>query len=72
MKATSATTIFSSKHLGNEREVVVWLPPSYMANPTMRFPTLYLQDGAFVLDSDQRHGEVKVGVDSWVEELVNP
>jgi enterochelin esterase-like enzyme len=36
---------FHSKFLPKDRDVIVWLPPGYDANPTKRYPVLYMQDG---------------------------
>ena len=36
---------FESKLLNNRRRVYVYLPPSYEANETQRFPTFYVHDG---------------------------
>ena len=60
----------SSEKLGTARGISVWLPPSYGILSNNRYPTLYFQDGSFVLDSDTRCGDLKAGADSWVEELV--
>ena len=36
---------FHSKFLPKDRDVIVWLPPGYDANPTKRYPVLYMHDG---------------------------
>ena len=59
-----------SEKLGNQRDVLVWLPPSYREHPDRRYPTLYLQDGQAVFDSDPRYGDTKVGADSWAAKLI--
>ncbi len=41
---------FASAYLPNERDVNIWLPPSYGAEPDRRFPVLYLQDGQNLMD----------------------
>lgn len=42
---------FVSRILGNRRDVLVWLPPQYAAEPRRRFPVLYLHDGQNVFDA---------------------
>ncbi|RKH45150.1 alpha/beta hydrolase-fold protein [Corallococcus sicarius] len=32
------------------RDVIVWLPPGYDANPTRRYPVLYMHDGQNLMD----------------------
>src|SRR5690349_13929954 len=39
-----------SGELGNRRDLVVYLPPSYPANPERHYPTLYFQDGQNLFD----------------------
>jgi predicted alpha/beta superfamily hydrolase len=41
---------FPSTHLGNERSLVVWVPPDYDLAPERRHPVLYLHDGQNVFD----------------------
>src|SRR5439155_1669105 len=36
---------FASKQLGNERRLLVWLPPGYEHDAARRYPVLYLHDG---------------------------
>ena len=36
---------FDSPQLQNKRDLVVWLPPSYNAEPARRYPVLYVHDG---------------------------
>lgn len=40
----------SSAFLRRERDVLVWLPPSYSLEPEVRYPVLYMQDGQQVFD----------------------
>jgi predicted alpha/beta superfamily hydrolase len=35
----------TSVHLGNQRPIFVWLPPSYSDQPDRTYPVLYMQDG---------------------------
>jgi predicted alpha/beta superfamily hydrolase len=39
---------FHSKFLPKNRDVIVWLPPGYAAEPDKRYPVLYMHDGANV------------------------
>ena len=41
---------FASKNLGNERNLLVWLPPGYDDNRTVRYDVLYMQDGQNAFD----------------------
>lgn len=41
---------FRSRFLPSDRDVVVWLPPGYNAEPARRYPVLYLQDGQNLFD----------------------
>lgn len=42
---------FHSQFLPTDRDVLVWLPPGYHAQPWRRYPVLYLQDGQNLFDS---------------------
>ncbi len=41
---------FGSNHLGAPRNVLVYLPPGYGANPEQRYPVLYMHDGQNLFD----------------------
>ena len=41
---------FASKNLGNERRLLVWLPPGYEASVPQRYDVLYMHDGQNVFD----------------------
>jgi predicted alpha/beta superfamily hydrolase len=41
---------FASPELGNRRDVYVYLPPSYAAEPERRYPVLYMHDGQNLFD----------------------
>ena len=49
----------SSKHV-RPREVQVWLPPGYEAQPQARYPVLYLHDGQNVFDAQAAGAEWQV------------
>lgn len=38
------------KRLSEARDVIVWLPPGYDADPSRRYPVLYMHDGRQVFD----------------------
>src|SRR5688572_14581832 len=42
---------FYSRYLGNERTVLVYLPPNYQNDDVTRYPVLYLQDGQNLFDT---------------------
>ncbi len=41
---------FPSRHLRNQRDLIVYLPPGYDAQPQRQFPILYLHDGQNLFD----------------------
>lgn len=59
-----------SAELAAGRELLIWLPPSYAAEPARRYPVLYFNDGANVFDpvtSPLSH--VDLAADEWVRRL---
>lgn len=42
---------FGSPQLGNRRDILVYLPPSYARETQWRFPVVYMQDGQNLFDS---------------------
>jgi predicted alpha/beta superfamily hydrolase len=42
--------IFRSRFLPGRRDIVVYLPEAYLADPTRRFPVFYLHDGQNLID----------------------
>jgi predicted alpha/beta superfamily hydrolase len=42
--------LFYSSILGNERRIIVYLPPGYSADVNRRYPVLYMQDGQNLFD----------------------
>ncbi len=63
-------TDVSSKYLGPTRHVEIWLPPSYDAMPTKRYPVLYMHDGQNLFDPRIANTGVDWGVDEAVVRLV--
>ncbi len=59
---------FYSPQLDNQRDVLVYLPPSY-ANSARRYPVLYMQDGQNLFDSGVSFAGVEWGVDETMEKL---
>lgn len=46
-----ALTQLESPQLGNRRDLLVYLPPSYLEGGTRRYPVLYMQDGQNLFDA---------------------
>ena len=59
---------FASQHL-QSRDVLVYLPPGYDADPTRRYPVLYMHDGQNLFDPATAFGE-DWKVDSTAESLI--
>jgi len=55
---------FYSPQLDNNRDLIVWLPPSYSINTQQRYPVLYLHDGQNVFDPTTSY----LGVDWQLDE----
>lgn len=55
------------KGLNHERDVVVWLPPSYESKPARRYPVLYMHDGQNVFDPSTSF----IGYDWHVDEAAD-
>jgi predicted alpha/beta superfamily hydrolase len=62
---------FRSEALGNDRDVLVWLPPGYEHDQARRFPVLYLHDGQNVFDTSTSFAGTEWGVDETAERLVH-
>jgi predicted alpha/beta superfamily hydrolase len=61
---------FPSKILGNQREVLVYLPRGYRRLSRRRYPVLYLHDGQNVFDAATSFAGVEWGVDETAERLI--
>ena len=57
---------FYSIHLKNERDIIVWLPPSYFLSDK-KYPVLYMHDGQNLFDPNTSF----IGSDWKVDEVVN-
>src|SRR3954447_21624532 len=47
---------FRSKTVGNTRNLIVWLPPGYEAEPDRRYSVLYMHDGQNIFDASTSFG----------------
>jgi predicted alpha/beta superfamily hydrolase len=61
---------FPSKILGNQRDVLVYLPRGYRRLSRRRYPVLYLHDGQNVFDAATSFAGVEWGVDETAERLI--
>src|SRR5580765_6650883 len=62
---------FHSRVMGNRRDVLVYLPPSYRRFSTRRYPVLYLHDGQNVFDAATSFAGVEWGVDETAQLLIH-
>nr|MDQ2659539.1 alpha/beta hydrolase-fold protein [Verrucomicrobiota bacterium] len=61
---------FPSKILGNNRDVLVYLPLGYRRSRTRCYPVLYLHDGQNVFDAATAFGQVEWGADETAQRLI--
>jgi predicted alpha/beta superfamily hydrolase len=61
---------FHSRHLGADRDVIVYLPPGYDYDPSRRYPVLYLQDGQNLFDAATAFLGNEWGLDEAAEQLI--
>lgn len=61
---------FGSLHLEVPRNVLVYLPPGYGANPEQRYPVLYMHDGQNLYNPEDAFGGVVWGADKTAQELI--
>jgi predicted alpha/beta superfamily hydrolase len=57
-----------SPQLDNQRDIYVYLPPAYAAEPARRFPVLYMHDGQNLFDAAISHSG-EWGVDETLDQL---
>ena len=62
---------FPSRFLGNHRNVLVYLPPSYTKEPDRSYPVLYMHDGNNLFDRQTAFMGVEWEVDERAEELID-
>src|SRR5919199_4094520 len=60
---------FRSKFLPVERNIIVYIPPGYNADPLRRYPVLYMHDGQNLFDIATSVGR-EWGVDETAQRLV--
>lgn len=66
-RGTLDTLTFWSQSLGARKRAIVWLPPSYAARLTTRFPTAYYLHGMWGNEGDwTNHGKLHTTLDSLV------
>ncbi|HWN68651.1 MAG TPA: alpha/beta hydrolase-fold protein [Haliangium sp.] len=61
---------FYSQRLQNQRNVYVYLPPSYFENTAKRYPVLYMHDGKNLFEPAKAFGGVAWEVDATIDRLV--
>jgi predicted alpha/beta superfamily hydrolase len=61
---------FPSRILGNQRDILVYLPPNYRRFSRQRYPVLYLHDGQNIFDAATSFAGVEWGVDETAERLI--
>ena len=59
----------ASQALGNERDVWVYLPPSYASSPQRRYPVIYFHDGQNVFDASTAFIGIEWQADETLERL---
>jgi putative esterase/starch binding protein with CBM20 domain len=61
---------FHSNLLGDERTLIVYLPPNYEQSPEARFPVLYMHDGQNIFDASTSFAGVEWRVDENAQEMI--
>ncbi|MBE2280147.1 MAG: alpha/beta hydrolase [Ignavibacteriaceae bacterium] len=61
---------FRSRFLDKERDVIVWLPPSYKRDKSKYYPVLYMHDGQNILDPTTSYAGYDWRVDETVSKLI--
>jgi predicted alpha/beta superfamily hydrolase len=61
---------FESTLLGNNRTIVVYLPPDYERATDRHYPVLYMQDGQNLFDSSTAYAGVEWQVDENAQDLI--
>lgn len=62
---------FSSENLHYNRDIIVWLPPSYSVDKNRRFPVLYMHDGRNIFDPSTSFSGIDWGVDEAMTDGIN-
>jgi predicted alpha/beta superfamily hydrolase len=61
---------FTSRTLGNRRDILVYLPPGYRRFRGQHYPVLYLQDGQNLFDAATAFAGVEWGMDETAQRLI--
>jgi enterochelin esterase-like enzyme len=61
---------FKSKLLGNQRTVIVYLPPGYQQDSSQRYPVIYMQDGQNLFDESTSYAGVEWKMDEAAQDLI--
>ena len=61
---------FKSRHLNNERTLIVYLPPDYKKDAERRFPVLYMHDGQNIFDAATSFIGIEWQADEIAERLI--
>lgn len=61
---------FHSVSLDNERDIIVWLPPSYRLKNGKKLPVLYMHDGQNIMDPETSFAGYDWRVDETVSDLI--
>ena len=61
---------FPARSLSNQRNIIIYLPPSYTKETARRYPVLYMHDGNNVFDSQTAFMGVEWEVDEASETLI--
>src|SRR5690554_6249480 len=57
---------FYSANLQNERDIIIWLPPSYNNELEKKYPVLYMHDGQNIMDPKTSFSKTDWRVDETV------
>ncbi len=62
---------YHSNNLNNDREIDIYLPPSYKYNQNKRYPVLYMHDGNNLFYPEISFGGMPWNVDSTMDKMIN-
>jgi predicted alpha/beta superfamily hydrolase len=57
-------------HLRYPRDVIVWVPPSYLTNKRRRYPVLYMHDGQNIIDPETSFLGIPWSLDTIARRLI--
>jgi predicted alpha/beta superfamily hydrolase len=61
---------FHSRHVPDDRNIIVYLPPGYETTPERRYPVFYLHDGQNLFDEETAFGGHEWHADETAEKLI--